>query len=233
MEGSRDWFESLKRDVSFELGDADLYRRALTHSSFTNETGAGTLDSNQRLEFLGDAVLQLVISAHIYRSYPELTEGELTRLRAAVVCEPSLARRARALNLGRHLLLGRGEETTGGRERPSALADAFEALAGAIFLDRGVEAARQFVMRELGPAVQGAAREEHLGDYKTALQEWAQRAPGGRLSYEVVAERGPDHDKSFVVAVKLGGRVLGEGEGRSKKEAEQKAAEVALSRINP
>lgn len=207
---------------------AGLYRQALTHSSYANELGRGDLSSNQRLEFLGDAVLQLIISDELYRRFPERPEGELTKMRAAVVCEPTLSKLARSLELGRHLLLGRGEETTGGRNRDSLQADALEALIGAVYLDLGLERARCLVRRLFTPEIDLVERGEHRHDYKTMLQELCQRSSGERLRYQVVSEEGPDHRKTFRVAVSLGQRALGFGDGRSKKEAEQSAAKTAL-----
>lgn len=209
-----------------EPRDPDLYAEALRHPSWTNEAGSGT--SNQRLEFLGDAVLQLVVSAHIFSRYPERAEGELTRLRAAAVRERALAEAARELDLGAGLQLGRGEEVSGGRERASILADAFEAVVGALYLDQGLDAARQLAIRCLDPVLEAEAGRGEGKDPKTNLQELVQRTPGGGLSYELLESKGPDHDKRFRVAVNWKGQRLGEGEGRSKKEAEQQAAAAAL-----
>jgi len=223
--------ERLLESLPVKVGDPALVRLALVHPSYAHEN-PGLEEHNQRLEFLGDAVLQLVISDYLYRRYPARQEGTLHRLRAAVVCEPVLARRASSLHLGSHLLLGKGEEASGGRQRVSLLADAFEALVGALYLDGGLEAARSFVLRELVPEVEAVEAGKSPRDNKTMLQEWVQaRAPGERVEYRVVEERGPDHDKTFEVEVTVFGRPAGQGSGKSKKEAEQSAAGEALSRL--
>lgn len=205
-----------------------LYLRALVHSSYANERGEQGWESNERLEFLGDAVLQLVVSEYLYTRYGSLPEGELTRIRAAVVSTPTLARKGAELGLGRLLLLGKGEEATGGRERASLLENAFEALVGAVFLDGGLEEARRFVLRALEEDIALAARGEYRRDWKTELQELTQRE-GMAPEYRVVAEGGPDHAKWFEVVVLVGDREAGRGRGRSKKEAEQEAARTALA----
>ncbi len=207
---------------------AHLYLRAMVHSSYANERGEEGLASNERLEFLGDAVLQLVVSEYLYTRYGNLPEGELTRIRAAVVSTPTLARKGAELGLGRLLLLGRGEEVTGGRERASLLENAFEALVGAVFLDGGLDEARRFVLRVLEREIALAARGEYRRDWKTELQELVQRE-GMTPEYRVVAESGPDHAKSFEVVVLVGEREAGRGKGKSKKEAEQEAARTALA----
>lgn len=204
-----------------------LLIEALTHPSFTNENPQ-VKESNQRLEFLGDAVVGLVVSQHLYQAFPDWPEGELTKLRAAVVCEPTLARRSRALGVGTWLRLGRGESATGGRERDSILADAFEALAGAVYLDAGLEAVHRFVLRELEPEVASARAGRHRLDYKTRLQEHLQRHSPDYPTYRLLSEEGPDHQKRFLVAVVHKEKVMGQGWGRSKKEAEQEAAREAL-----
>lgn len=205
-----------------------IYQQALTHTSYANEAGDPS-SSNQRLEYLGDAVLQLVVSDWIFQRHPDLPEGEMTKLRAAVVCEPTLARSAAAVGLGQQLLLGKGEESSGGRSRPSSLADALEALIGAVYVDLGLSAARRLILKLLGSELLGAERGRATVDFKTQLQEVAQRHTLPRLSYHVVDEQGPDHHKSFVVEVRLGGSPVGTGRGRSKKEAEQQAAQAALA----
>jgi len=203
---------------------------ALTHSSFANERREGRVDDNERLEFLGDAVLQVSVSEYLYKRFRDLPEGDLTRIRAVVVCEASLAEKARELGLGEHMYLGRGEEASGGRTRRSLLADAFEAVVGAVYLDRGLTAAKDLVLRLLGPALEAAGTGGQPSDYKTALQEKLQKDAGG-LSYQVIDERGPDHAKVFTVGVVLRGRVVARGKGTSKKEAEQVAARKALERV--
>lgn len=207
-----------------------LLRLALVHTSYANEHKSGG-DHNQRLEFLGDAVLDLVVSDLLYRAYPDLPEGELTKARAAVVCEATLARRARELGLGDHLLLGRGEAATGGRERASILADAFEAVLGAVYLDSGLTAAVAFVRAQLGPDLDQVAGGNYGRDHKTLLQELVQRSDG-KIAYEVIDASGPDHSKTFTVAVAVNDARLGTGAGRTKKEAEQAAARQAVAKLN-
>lgn len=219
----------LEESIGYRFADPALLRQALSHSSYTNEQKEPP-DSNERLEFLGDAVLQLVVSHHLFRCCPDCAEGELTKRRAAMVCEPSLAQRARYLGLGDYLLLGKGEEMTGGRTRPSLLADAFEALVGAIYLDGEIGAAEAFIRRELVGVMEAAAPEGRR-DYKTFLQEKLQKDPENRLAYAMVEETGPDHAKHFRVQVEVNGAVWGVGDGRSKKEAEQAAAAQALERL--
>jgi ribonuclease-3 len=223
-------------DLGHKLGltftDPDLLRQALIHTSYANERKTGNLAHNQRLEFLGDAVLDLVISEFLYRRFAGLPEGELTKARAAVVCEPTLARRAKELGLGRHLLLGRGEAASGGRERDSILADAFEAIIGAVYLDRGFAAASDCVLTLLAGELDAVAGGDFGRDYKTILQEIAQKNGDTRISYEVIGESGPDHNKTFTVAVGVNDIRLGTGSGRSKKEAEQSAARRAVEQLS-
>ncbi len=220
-------FAQVERTIGWKFREAGLLRQAFLHSSYVNEHPDQGPLSNERLEFLGDAVLQLLVSEALYHRYAHLPEGELTRARAAVVSTPTLSRRGRELGLGRHLLLGRGEESTGGRDRPSLLENAFEALVGAVYLDGGLEAARGVVERLLGDEIERAVRGETVRDWKTSLQELVQRE--GRIpEYSVVATSGPDHARTFEVTVQVNGRELGRGTGRSKKEAEQEAARMAL-----
>lgn len=210
-----------ENNIHYTFKNKSLLELALTHSSYANESRTHT-EYNERLEFLGDAVLQLVTSEKLYKEHPDMPEGRMSKQRAALVCEDALANYSKQINLGAFLLLGKGEENTGGRERPSILADAFEALIGAIFLDGGVENAKKFILRFLDD------KDLHLQDYKTLLQEIIQKNPGERLSYVVVGETGPDHDKSFDVEVKLNSNSIGKGFGKSKKAAEQQAAKEAL-----
>ncbi|MGI5839134.1 MAG: ribonuclease III [bacterium] len=220
----------LEENIGYNFHSPALLAQALSHTSYVNETN-GALKSNERLEFLGDAVLELVVSHYLYSCYPNLAEGEMTKLRAAVVSEPTLARRARACDVGRFLRLGKGEETTGGRQRPSILADAFEAVIGAVYLDGGLAAAEEFIRRELAEEITVAAAGEHRQDNKTYLQELLQRGEERRLEYMVLDATGPDHAKVFAVQVVCDGKPLGTGSGRSKKEAEQAAAAQALRRL--
>ena len=214
----------LEKTIGYEFKNEGYLRTALTHSSYANEMKHGT-KYNERLEFLGDAVLSIIVSDYLFNKF-HLPEGELTKLRASLVCEKTLHLFAQHIALGDYLRLGRGEEMTGGRERPSICADAFEAVIAAIYLDGGIEAARSFVL----PFAVGML-EEHatpFKDYKTLLQEIIQQNPEEKLQYVLVEESGPDHDKRFVVEVHLNSNVIGQGVGRSKKEAEQQAAQKAL-----
>lgn len=210
-----------ENNIQYTFKDISLLELALTHSSYANESKVH-MEYNERLEFLGDAVLQLITSEKLYTENSDMPEGKMSKQRAALVCEDALAAYSKQIELGRFMLLGKGEENTGGRERPSVLADAFEAVIGAIFLDGGIEPAKKFVRRFIDDA--------HLSmqDFKTLLQEIIQKNPGERLSYVVVGESGPDHDKSFEVEVRLNSNPIGKGAGRSKKQAEQQAAKEAL-----
>uniref|UniRef100_A0A7C2EAF2 Ribonuclease 3 n=1 Tax=Ammonifex degensii TaxID=42838 RepID=A0A7C2EAF2_9THEO len=224
-----DGYKALVERIGVNWKDETLLRQALTHGSYAYEHPG--VESNQRLEFLGDAVLELVVSDYLYRTFPEKAEGELTRLRAAVVCEASLARTARKLGIGQALFIGRGEAQSGGRERPSILADAFEAVLGALYLDQGLEAAAKFALLRLEPEVAKILEDRQEWDYKTELQEFIQRRSPENVSYAILKEEGPDHAKRFTAGVFYRGRCLGRGEGRSKKEAEQQAAREALERL--
>jgi ribonuclease-3 len=212
--------------IGYEPHRYELLRQALTHKSAQQEVG---LPSNERLEFLGDAVLGQTIAAYLYRSYPELAEGDLTKFKAVAVSEPVLAKVARALDLGRYLILSRGEEQSGGRNRDSILADALEAVFGAIYLDRGVVTARRVILTLLAEHLLLIARAEHELDYKTVLQEKVQELHRSPPTYRVVDQSGPDHDRTFVAEVRIGSTVLGRGAGKSKKQAEQAAAREALA----
>ena len=208
-----------------------MLRGALYHSSYANEHRAQGISSNERLEFLGDAVLGFVSADYLYRKHPDLPEGELTRIRAALVCEDSLHEVAQRLRLGDFLMLGKGEESGGGRHRPSILADAVEAVLAAVFLDGGIDEARRLIYRILLEKEPEQAVESRRRDCKTELQELVQRKPNQELHYALVSESGPDHAKEFTVAVTLNGQVVGLGVGRSKKEAEQSAARTALEQM--
>jgi ribonuclease-3 len=203
---------------------------ALTHSSFANESRKEKLASNERLEFLGDAVLNIVISEMIYLQHNKLNEGEMTKVRANIVCESSLVKCANDIQLGEYLLLGKGEEATGGRTRASILSDAFESLIGAIYLDGGIESARKFISTTMKHLLEDSVSGVIFLDYKTQLQELIQKSGEHKISYEVLKEKGPDHNKLFVSQVVIDEKVMGTGEGRSKKEAEQKAAKAALKK---
>lgn len=217
---------SLKLGVIFT--DTALLQQALTHTSYANEFKGELLPSNERLEFLGDAVLDLVIGEYLFRQFRDLPEGDLTKARAALVCEQTLSRRARELEIGEYLLLGKGEAASGGRDRISILADAFEAVIGAVYLDNGFDAASRFVLNHFADDLNAISRGEYSKDYKTLLQETAQRNGHNKIHYELIAENGPDHNKEFAVSVSVNERQLGVGSGKSKKEAEQNAAQQAL-----
>ena len=217
-------FESFMETIGYRFSNEALLETAFTHSSFKNERGLQR-DCNERLEFLGDSVLGMISADYFYHNLSHLPEGEMTKRRAACVCEKSLFGFAQEIDLGKYILLGRGEERTGGRTRASILADAFEAVIAAIYLDGGLDAARDFVLPFLK---QAAKQTPSFSDYKTALQEIIQKNPDEHLSYVLVGESGPDHQKSFEVEVHLNSNVIGSGVGKSKKAAEQAAAKAAL-----
>lgn len=215
----------LEEKLDYRFQSSQLLEQALTHSSYANERLGGALMSNERLEFLGDSILGQVTADHLYREHPDLPEGDLTRLRAALVCEEALAEVAKAWELGEYLKLGRGEDQNGGRQRASIQADAVEAILAALYLDGGIAQARRTIRSFI------LCRERQTGeghDYKTTLQEFVQRAPGRTLRYQLLRETGPDHRKEFWMEVTLDGVQVGTGTGRSKKEAEQQAAKMAL-----
>jgi ribonuclease-3 len=221
--------DEIQVNLKYRFEDIELLETALTHSSYANEHGMHASKSNQRLEFLGDTVLGLVVSEYLFMKYPFYPEGELTKIRAKVVSEPSLALAARKINLGKFLLLGKGEENTGGRDRDSILADASEAITGAIFMDSNYDAVREFLLKNFEMIiVKAVAKGSLFIDYKTGLQEKLQKVTKEKLVYSVVKEEGPDHNKLFHVDVSVGGDVIGSGIGRNKKEAEQMAAKEAL-----
>lgn len=221
----------LEQHLDYTFHDLRLLRAALYHSSYANEHRAQSVSSNERLEFLGDAVLGFVSADYLYRKHPDLPEGELTRIRAALVCEDSLHEVAQRLHLGDFLMLGKGEESGGGRHRPSILADAVEAVLAAVYLDGGIDEARALVHRILLEKEPEQVVESRRRDCKTELQELVQRKPNQELRYELVSESGPDHAKVFTVAVMLNGQVVGLGSGHSKKEAERSAARTALEQM--
>ncbi len=219
----------LEEKLGYRFRDRGLLEHAMTHSSYANEHRGAGLTSNERLEFLGDSVLGVVVADYLFRKHPDMPEGELTRTRAALVCEGSLHEVARSLGLGRYLRLGRGEDAGGGRSRPSILADATEAMLAAVYLDGGMEAVRPIIRALILDKEQEKAADR---DYKTALQELVQRRPGAAVSYRLVRESGPDHCRSFEMEASVDGEVIGTGAGRTKKEAEQMAAKAALERLN-
>lgn len=215
-------------NLDYEFQDIVLFHTAMTHSSYANEHRSQHLQYNERLEFLGDSVLGFITADFLMRQYPDLPEGELTKLRASVVCEGALYEIARELGIPAEIKLGHGEELGGGRERPSILADATEALLGAIYLDGGIDAAREFVLRFIPKSVEKALKGGAFKDYKTMLQEIVQKNKQETLKYQLAGESGPDHEKRFTMEVLLNSNVLSTGTGKSKKEAEQMAAKKAL-----
>ena len=220
---------TLEQKIGYTFRDRSLLENALTHSSYANEHREKGALSNERLEFLGDSILGLVVADHLYRTRPDLPEGDLTRIRAALVCENSLVDVAKELDLGSYLKLGKGEESGGGRHRPSIQADAVEAMLAAVYLDGGIGQARKLIHT----LILGHEREKTAAgrDYKTALQELIQRESGQVLSYRLTGESGPDHAKVFSMEVLLNGTPIGAGQGRSKKEAEQAAAKAAVRKL--
>lgn len=220
--------ESLEKRLGYKFNNIRHLKNALVHSSYANEM-RGDVHSNERLEFLGDSVLSIIVAEHIFNKYPNMPEGELTKLRASLVCEKSLCFFSRELGIGEYLLLGKGEDKNGGRERDSILADAFEAVLAAIYIDGGIVPAKNHiyntVLRDLEHHVDDA---DSFKDYKTVLQEIIQRNPEESVSYILIDEKGPDHDKIFTVQVHLNSNVIGEGTGKNKKQAEQMAACQAL-----
>ncbi len=219
---------SFSQAVGYAFRDKRLATTALTHSSYAHENG---VESYERLEFLGDAILSVTVSEYLYRTYPDMPEGELTKIRAASVCERSLYEVALSLNLGRFLYLNRGEEATGGRSRISILADVVEATIAAIFLDGGMDEAKKWTLKHIKPIVEKALKGKAFQDYKTELQELSQSGAAGEVQYRLVRETGPAHMKLFEYEVWCGDVFMGRGQGTSKKEAEQMAAKAALSAL--
>ncbi len=220
--------QELEQKIGYTFQDFSLLKRAMMHSSYTNEKHLEKYKCNERLEFLGDAVLELVSSEYLFRESPKVSEGELTKTRASMVCEPSLALCARDICLGDYLLLGKGEEATGGRKRDSVTSDAMEALIGAIYLDGGFTSAKEFIHRFI---LTDLENKKLFYDSKTILQEIVQAEKAEVISYHLVREEGPDHNKSFYVEVNIGGTRYGAGQGRTKKAAEQQAAYEAIMKL--
>ena len=217
----------LQNKIGYQFKNPALLNEALTHSSYANEHKSQHIKYNERLEFLGDSVLSIVVSDYIYKNCPELPEGELTKLRASLVCEKSLYEFAKKIDLGKYLILSKGERNNGGADRPSILSDAFEALIAAIYIDGGIAPASKHILNFVIPAIKNSKKKK-INDYKTTLQEIIQKNPGEKLEYVLVRESGPDHNKHFFVEVHLNSNVIGKGGGKSKKEAEQQAAREAL-----
>jgi ribonuclease-3 len=222
--------DDLQQLIQYEFSNLSLLNTALTHSSYTANRHE-VLEHNERLEFLGDSVLSMIISQYIFKSCNEMAEGQLTRIRANIVCEQSLYAAARKINLGRYLLLSKGEELTGGRTRPSILADAFEALIAAIYLDGGIGKAKIFVLNKLSNIIKQAIQNKIISDFKSFIQEHIQKSSQGKITYKLLSEEGPDHNKIFEMAIMLEDKMLGKGQGASKKEAQQAAAKNAIDNL--
>jgi ribonuclease-3 len=224
-------FVDLEARLAYKFRDRGLLEHALTHRSRAHEDASGGVADNESLEFLGDAVLGLVVAEMLFRSFPQFQEGQKSKVKAALVSTTSLAELAERIGLGAHLILGRGEEKSGGRHKQALLADACEALIAALYLDGGMEAAREFILRELGDDIARIRLPEFLRDFKSALQEHLQAAERGLPEYVLAGTSGPEHDKVFHVEVRAGGEVLATADGRTKKDAEQEAARTALARL--
>ncbi len=220
----QDELKKLEEKIGYEFKEKGLIMQALTHSSFSNEQKINKFKNYERLEFLGDAVLELLSSRFFFETYPDMSEGQMTRLRSSMVCELALAFCARDLSLGDYILLGKGEEATGGRKRDSIISDVMEAVIGAIYLDGGIEEADKFVKKYI---LSDLEDKQLFYDSKTILQEKVQKE-GKSLAYELVSESGPDHDKIFIVEAVIDGKTVGKGQGRNKKTAEQQAAYQVL-----
>ncbi|WP_112180816.1 MULTISPECIES: ribonuclease III [Paraliobacillus] len=220
-------FQPLQDHLQIHFNNESILQQAFTHSSYVNENRGKSSQDNERLEFLGDAVLELGVSQYLYRTYPNMAEGELTKLRASIVCEPALVGFANDLSFDQYVLLGKGEERTGGRKRPALLADVFEAFVGALYLDQGFDVVLDFLDKYLYPKIEKGAF-SHAMDYKSQLQELIQQNRDAEIVYEIVEEKGPAHDREFIANVRLNQEIAGVGHGRTKKEAEQRAAKKAL-----
>lgn len=226
----RNQFQVLQEELNVHFQNKSLLYQAFTHSSYVNEHRRKLFTDNERLEFLGDAVLELSVSKYLFEMFPHMSEGELTKLRASIVCEPSLVIFANELNFGHYVLLGKGEELTGGRERPALLADVFESFIGALYLDQDLTVVVEFLKRIVYPKVEIGAF-SHVMDFKSQLQEIIQQTNNGLLHYEIVDEKGPAHNRTFESRVLLNEQELGVGKGKSKKEAEQQAAQSAMQML--
>jgi ribonuclease-3 len=231
-ESRRQQLIELQNALGIKFNDLRILNQSLTHTSYAYELeGNNGLFQNERLEFLGDVVLGLIVSEYIYHKYPDYMEGDLAKIRAKVVSRPILTKRAKLLNLGKYLLLGKGEEMTGGRSRHSILADTFEALIGAIYLDSGLEKSRDFILSQLKEDIEKITYNVQVQDYKTDFQEFTQKKFRTLPFYKVINKEGPDHNRTFEIAVMVKGKVWGIGKGGSKKEAEQRAAFYALQKV--
>ncbi len=221
--------EEFESEIGYWFKNKDLLRNALTHTSYANEHG---VFSNEKLEFLGDAVLEFVTSAYLYENYTSLKEGEMTKVRASVVCEESLYKIATRHNFSDFLYLGKSELAGNESTRPAILADSVEAVIAAIYIDSGIDEAKKFILENLTESIKTASQNVGMKDYKTVLQEKLQAHKGAHIEYQIIKETGPDHDKSFTAEVKLNGKILASGIGKSKKSAEMQAAKNALEKAN-
>jgi len=223
--------EKFMEIIGVKFKNVKLLDAALTHSSYANQYGLSYNHHNERLEFLGDSVLSIVVSEYLYKKYKTKPEGKLTKIRAAIVCEDSLAKTARKICINQYIRIGKGEELSGGREKDSMLADACEAVIASIYIDQGYESAKEFILNFMKDIIEESGKEKNNHDYKTALQEKVQKLMLGEIKYEVVGDWGPDHEKTFQIQVSVNGKVLGSGQGKSKKEAQQSAAREALKEL--
>jgi len=223
--------EAFQRVLGFRFTNIELLRQALTHRSASSNGGDDSVESNERLEFLGDSVLGLIVNEHLFREYPHDREGHLTQMKSLLVSKPILSVKARDMQIGRYLFMSPGEEESGGRDRSSILADAFEAVTGAIYLDGGMEAARSFIDRRLMSGAREILKDRNHINYKSMLQELIQSEKKIHPQYRVTSEDGPDHEKMFTVAVQVGKKTLGRGKGKNKKQAQQEAARTALQSL--
>lgn len=220
--------ETIEQKLGYEFQSKELLKKALTHTSYAYEKNIG---SNEKLEYLGDSILEFITSKYLYFNYPKLTEGEMTKVRASVVCEKSLYKIAKLHNFSDFLYLGKSEQLSGGKNRPAILADSVEAVIAAIYIDGGIEPAEKFIIENLKQEIEQASKHVGIKDHKTVLQEKLQIHGDVKIEYEIIQETGPDHDKSFEAQVKCNGKILAEGKGKSKKEAEMQAAKKALEEL--
>ena len=233
QETRKQQLQSFCQALGVQMHDLELLDMALTHTSYAHEAKQQPKPQhNERIEFLGDSVLSIIVSTYMYNNFPELAEGQLTKLRAHLVCEYSLFEYAKKIHLGDYLQLGRGEDFTGGRERPSILADAFESVLGAIYLDQGMEVARTYLLGLMQPEIDYICRHGIFNDYKTRLQEYLQRDGEVEITYRLLGSSGPEHNKVFTSEVIFEGKVIGKGQGHSKKDSEQYAAQQALKQLH-
>lgn len=221
----------LESILNYKFSNIDLLKNALIHTSYAHESNMSMLKSNERLEFLGDTILNMLVSEYIFNIKPEITEGNMTKIRAEIICEECLYEAAIKIGYGEYILLGNGEIKNGGNKRPSILSDAFEAITAAIYLDSDLSKARIFVLTALKDKIDSVIKNIGDKDHKTKLQEILQMNANGKISYEIIKESGPEHDKEYTSVIKFDNKILGKGVGKSKKEAEQNAAGAALKRI--